>query len=59
MFLGEAIDRGSSVIELDVESADGESGESEPDPMPSHNGSIRSFDTNRFRVPTFVRKQID
>jgi len=34
-------------------------GEEEDETMVMDNGSIRSFSSDRFRVPTFVRKQID
>ncbi len=59
ILLGRAIDRGRSVIELNVEPGEDEDETDGADATPSHNGSIRSFDTDRFRVPTFVRKQID
>jgi hypothetical protein len=40
-----------------VETGDDESEENETIIM--DNGSIRTFNSDRFRVPTFVRKQID
>jgi cell division protein FtsZ len=46
-------------LERDV---DGDATGVEPaddDAMPMDNGSIRSFNTDNFRTPTFVRKQID
>jgi len=49
----EILARGDSVIEfaLDPDEAD--------QPVIMDNGSIRSFNTEAFRVPTFVRKQMD
>jgi cell division protein FtsZ len=46
--------RGDSVIEFETEPEDEEDA-----PVIMDNGSIRSFNTEVFRVPTFVRKQMD
>jgi hypothetical protein len=44
---------GTSVIEFE------EDPETEDEPVIMDNGSIRSFNPEVFRVPTFVRKQMD
>ncbi len=48
----EILSRGDSVIEFATEPEDDE-------PVIMDNGSIRSFNTEVFRIPTFVRKQMD
>ncbi len=48
----EILARGDSVIEFATEPEDDE-------PVIMDNGSIRSFNTEVFRIPTFVRKQMD
>jgi hypothetical protein len=57
----ELLEGDRSVIELAPDPSDeeesAERGSSETVVM--DNGSIRSFNTDNFRVPTFVRKQID
>ena len=50
----EILARGDSVIEFTAEP-----GEEEDAPVIMDNGSIRSFNPEVFRVPTFVRKQMD
>ncbi len=50
----EILARGDSVIEFTAEP-----GEEEDTPVIMDNGSIRSFNPEVFRVPTFVRKQMD
>ena len=50
----EILARGDSVIEFTAEP-----GEEEDAPVIMDNGSIRSFNAEVFRVPTFVRKQMD
>ena len=50
----EILARGDSVIEFAVEP-----GEEDDAPVIMDNGSIRSFNPEVFRVPTFVRKQMD
>jgi cell division protein FtsZ len=50
----EILARGDSVIEFA-----NEPGETEDEPVIMDNGSIRSFNPEVFRVPTFVRKQMD
>jgi cell division protein FtsZ len=50
----EILARGDSVIEFAAEP-----GEEEDAPVIMDNGSIRSFNAEVFRVPTFVRKQMD
>jgi cell division protein FtsZ len=48
------------VIEIDLERDVDDVGEGEDDDsVIMDNGSIRSFNTDNFRTPTFVRKQID
>ena len=49
----EILARGDSVIEFATEPEDGD------EPVIMDNGSIRSFNTEVFRIPTFVRKQMD
>ena len=49
----EILARGDSLVEFAAEPADGE------EPVIMDNGSIRSFNTEVFRIPTFVRKQMD
>jgi cell division protein FtsZ len=49
----EILARGDSVIEFALEPDEAE------EPVIMDNGSIRSFNTEAFRVPTFVRKQMD
>jgi cell division protein FtsZ len=49
----EILARGDSVIEFALEPDEAD------DPVIMDNGSIRSFNTEAFRVPTFVRKQMD
>lgn len=49
----EILARGDSVIEFAAEPEDGD------EPVIMDNGSIRSFNTEVFRIPTFVRKQMD
>jgi len=49
----EILARGDSLIEFAAEPQDGE------EPVIMDNGSIRSFNTEVFRIPTFVRKQMD
>lgn len=49
----EILARGDSVIEFATEPGE------EDTPVIMDNGSIRSFNTEVFRVPTFVRKQMD
>lgn len=49
----EILSRGDSVIEFAAEPEDGD------EPVIMDNGSIRSFNTEVFRIPTFVRKQMD
>ncbi|HEX6790863.1 MAG TPA: cell division protein FtsZ [Candidatus Krumholzibacteria bacterium] len=49
----EILARGESVIEFALEP------DEEDEPVIMDNGSIRSFNTEAFRVPTFVRKQMD
>jgi cell division protein FtsZ len=49
----EILARGDSVIEFALEPEDAD------EPVIMDNGSIRSFNTEAFRVPTFVRKQMD
>jgi len=42
------------------EAFDSEDGDTQDDEtIIMNNGSIRTFNSDRFRVPTFVRKQID
>ena len=48
----EILARGESVIEFAAEPE-------EDEPVIMDNGSIRSFNTEVFRIPTFVRKQMD
>ncbi len=49
----EILARGDSLVEFAAEPEDGE------EPVIMDNGSIRSFNTEVFRIPTFVRKQMD
>ena len=49
----EILARGDSVIEFALEPDEAD------EPVIMDNGSIRSFNTEAFRVPTFVRKQMD
>jgi cell division protein FtsZ len=49
----EILARGDSVIEFALEPDESD------EPVIMDNGSIRSFNTEAFRVPTFVRKQMD
>jgi hypothetical protein len=49
----EILARGDSVIEFASEPEDAD------EPVIMDNGSIRSFNTEVFRIPTFVRKQMD
>jgi hypothetical protein len=49
----EILARGDSVIEFATEPGDAD------EPVIMDNGSIRSFNTEVFRIPTFVRKQMD
>jgi cell division protein FtsZ len=49
----EILARGDSVIEFATEPEDGD------ESVIMDNGSIRSFNTEVFRIPTFVRKQMD
>jgi cell division protein FtsZ len=49
----EILARGDSVIEFATEPGEGD------EPVIMDNGSIRSFNTEVFRIPTFVRKQMD
>jgi cell division protein FtsZ len=49
----EILARGDSVIEFAREPEEGD------EPVIMDNGSIRSFNTEVFRIPTFVRKQMD
>ena len=49
----EILARGDSVIEFAAEPEEGD------EPVIMDNGSIRSFNTEVFRIPTFVRKQMD
>jgi hypothetical protein len=49
----EILARGDSVIEFAIEPDEAD------EPVIMDNGSIRSFNTEAFRVPTFVRKQMD
>lgn len=49
----EILARGDSVIEFAIDPDDAD------EPVIMDNGSIRSFNTEAFRVPTFVRKQMD
>jgi cell division protein FtsZ len=49
----EILSRGDSVIEFALEPDEAD------EPVIMDNGSIRSFNTEAFRVPTFVRKQMD
>jgi cell division protein FtsZ len=49
----EILGRGDSVIEFEAEPAEAD------EPVIMDNGSIRSFNTEVFRIPTFVRKQMD
>jgi cell division protein FtsZ len=49
----EILARGDALIEFAAESEEGE------EPVIMDNGSIRSFNTEVFRIPTFVRKQMD
>ncbi len=49
----EILARGDSMIEFTAEPQDAE------EPVIMDNGSIRSFNTEVFRIPTFVRKQMD
>jgi cell division protein FtsZ len=49
----EILARGDSVIEFATEPEDSD------EPVIMDNGSIRSFNTEVFRIPTFVRKQMD
>jgi cell division protein FtsZ len=49
----EILARGDSVIEFATEPEEGD------EPVIMDNGSIRSFNTEVFRIPTFVRKQMD
>jgi hypothetical protein len=69
--LAELLDRDQTVIELPTQSpAEMETRTEMEMPRPQQeaeeeetiimdNGSIRSFNSDKFRVPTFVRKQID
>jgi cell division protein FtsZ len=49
----EILARGDSVIEFETEPEEAD------EPVIMDNGSIRSFNTEVFRIPTFVRKQMD
>jgi len=56
----ELLEGDRSVFEFSIEGPDeAETHRMEETAVETDNGSIRSFDTDRFRVPTFVRKQID
>jgi len=59
----ELLEGDRSVIEFDSEgpfdAAGAPSEEAEDETIVVDNGSIQSFNTDHFRVPTFVRKQID
>lgn len=46
-------------VDASVEADAGEDGPADDDSVIMDNGSIRSFNTDNFRTPTFVRKQID
>jgi|GEM_PF-771926 len=54
----ELLDGDHDVIELS-ETGEEDVTRGSDEELPMNNGSIRSFNTDRFRVPTFVRKQID
>jgi len=54
----ELLEGDRSVIEIDLE-RDATDVPLEDDGVSMDNGSIRSFNTDNFRTPTFVRKQID
>ena len=61
----ELLEGDRTVIELDTESAADVAAAASTEPEPKDetvvmdNGSIRSFNTDGFRIPTFVRKQMD
>jgi cell division protein FtsZ len=46
-------------VSLKKEEPVAEEKKEEEEPVPFENGSIRSFDSDNFRIPTFVRKQMD
>lgn len=62
----ELLEGDQGVVEIEAEFADTASEHMAPEPVREEdesvtmdNGSIRSFNTDNFRTPTFVRKQID
>lgn len=63
----ELLERDQTVIDLSsqepsgprVQESSADGSEEEDETIVMDNGSIRSFNSDRFRVPTFVRKQID
>ncbi len=55
----ELLDGNETVIDIVNHKGDSHDDAEDTDPIVMDNGSIRSFDSDRLRVPTFVRKQID
>jgi cell division protein FtsZ len=55
----ELLEGDRSVFEFSIEGPEEADERRAEETVETDNGSIRSFNTDRFRVPTFVRKQID